>query len=162
MKKIFKWTRLWKYIQTTYSIDNKKNNLYYIILRVVVNKKFYHNVKNMIVVFDVWKKIVKICKFKKFNAFIIIYNKFEFFKIVNYIIINAYDIQFRNIINEFIIYLFNSKMNKNLFIYKYFASFSKIVRFFINRWISKHKFFDNNKNNKFKNFLLNVIYAYEI
>ena len=80
MKNVFKWIRLWKYIQRRFSIDDKNNELCCIVLRTIVNDNLYHDIKNANVVMNVWKKIIKICKFKKFNALMIIYNKFEFFK----------------------------------------------------------------------------------
>ena len=39
--------------------------------------------------------------------------KFETFKVDNYIIINEYDIKFRNIVNELLIYSKKLKMNIN-------------------------------------------------
>ena len=62
---------------------------------------------------NVYNKIVNVCKLINFNAFIIIYIKFNILKIIDCAIINEFDIKFRNIINELAIYLFNSKMNKN-------------------------------------------------
>ena len=162
MKDVFKWTRLWKFTQKTFSIEDESNDLCCIALRTIVNDDLYHDIKNMNVVKNVWEKIIKICKLKKFNAFMIIYSKFEFLKIFFCIDINEYDIKFRNIINELVIYSFNSKMNENWFIYKYFASLSEFARLFIDRWISKHKFFDNDEKNDFKNVFSNVIHSYEI
>ena len=161
MRNVLKWTRLWKFTQKTFSIEDENNNLCCIALRTVVNDDLYHDIKDMNVAKNVWKKIIKICKLKKFNALMIIYSKFEFFKVFFCVDINEYDIKFRDIINEFVIYSFNSKMNENWLIYKYFANLSEFARFFIDRWISKHELFDNDEKNDFKNVFSNVIHSYE-
>ena len=51
-----------------------------------------------------------------------------------YITVNEYNIKFKNIINKFVIYSFNSKINENWFIYKYFDNLNlNNVRLFIKR-----------------------------
>ena len=112
---------------------------------------------------NVYNKIVNVCKLINFNAFIIIYIKFNILKIVDCAIINEFDIKFRNIINELIIYSFNSKINKNWFIYKYFDNLIDLnnVCLFINRWIFNYNFFDNDIKTKFKLNFFNVIHVYE-
>ena len=130
----------------------------------MMNENLYHDIININVTKTIYDKIVKICKFKNFSAFMIIYVKFDIFKIINSVIINEYDIKFRNIINEFVIYSFNFKMNENWLIYKYFENLdeSNNVRFFIERWIFEHEFFDNENNIDFKFDLFDVIHVYEI
>ena len=76
-------------------------------------KKLFHDIENFEIAKNAYDFIVKIYKSKKFNAFIVIYFKFEIFKITNCVFVNEYDIKFRNIINELIIYSFNSKINQN-------------------------------------------------
>ena len=162
MRNVLKWIRLWKYTQRAFPIENEDNELCCTALRTVVNDDLYHDIKNINVTKDVWKKIIQICKLKRFNALMTIYSKFESFKVFFCVDINEYEFKFRNIINELAIYSFNSKMNENWFIYKYFASFSEFARLFIDRWISKHEFFDNDQKNGFKHVLSNVIHSYEI
>ena len=162
MKDVLKWTRLWKFTQKTFSAENENNDLCCIALRTIVNDDLYHDIKDMNVAKNVWEKIIKICKLKKFSALMIIYSKFESLKVFFCVDINEYDIKFRNIINELVIYSFNSKMNENWLIYKYLANLSEFARLFIDRWISKHEFFDNDEKNDFKNVLSNVIHSYEI
>ena len=112
---------------------------------------------------NVYNKIVNVCKLINFNAFIIIYIKFNILKIVDCAIINEFDIKFRNIINELIIYSFNSKINKNWFIYKYFDNLIDLnnVCLFINRWIFNYNFFDNDIKTEFKLSFFDVIYVYK-
>ena len=86
--------------------------------------------------------------------------KFETFKIDNYVIINEYDIKFRNIINELFIYSEKSKMNINWLIYKYLVDLFDFARFFIDCWIDEHDLFK--KNNILKHQLIDVIYDYKI
>ena len=83
------------------------------IFRQIINENLYHDIKNIEIVKNVYKKIVSVCKSKKFNALITIYVKFDFFKTINCVSINEYNIKFRNIINKLAIYSFNLKINEN-------------------------------------------------
>ena len=118
-----------------YLIDDESNKMCCTIFRQIMNEGLYYNIKNIEIVKNVYEKIANVCKLKKFNAFITIYVKFDFFKTVNCVNINEYNIKFRNIINKLIIYSFNFKINENWFIYKYFDSLKNFdnVRFFIER-----------------------------
>ena len=161
MRDVLKWTRLWKFTQKAFSAEDENNDLCCIALRTVVDGDLYHDIKDMDVAKNVWEKIIKICKLKEFSALMTIYSKFESLKVFFCADINEYDIKFRNIINELVIYSFNSKMNENWLIYKYLANLSEFARLFIDRWISKHEFFNNDEKNDFKNVLSNVIHSYE-
>ena len=91
------------------------------------------------------------------------YVKFDNIKIFNYIIVNEYDIKFKNIINKFAIYSFSSKMDENWLIYKYLDDLnSDNVRLFIERWIFEYEFFDNDVKIGFKFVFFDVIYSYEV
>ena len=164
IRNCLKWTRLWKYIQTIHFAKNENNDLCCIAFRQIVNENFYHDIININIIKTIYDKIVNVCKFKNFNAFMIIYVKFNIFKTVNFDIINEYDIKFRNVINELIIYSFNFKMNENWLIYKYFENLNDTnnVRLFIKRWISEHEFFNNKNDIDFKFDLFDVIHIYKI
>ena len=68
--------------------------MYCTILQQIINEDLYHNIKNIEIIKNVYKKIVNVCKLKKFNAFITIYIKFDFFKAINCVNINKYNIKF--------------------------------------------------------------------
>ena len=112
-----------------------------IALRIVVTDELNYDIKNLKIVKATWNKIVQICKFKKFSVLIIIFIKFDNLKILNCKDINDYDTQFRDIIDERIIYSEASIMNQNWLIYKYFFELSDFARSFIDRWVAEHESF---------------------
>ena len=54
----------------------------------IINENLYYNIKNIEIIKNAYEKIVNVCKLKKFNAFITIYVKFDFFKTINCVNIN--------------------------------------------------------------------------
>ena len=96
----------------------------------------------------------------------IIFIKFDNLKALNCKDINDYNTQFRDIIDELIIYSKTSTMNQNWLIYKYFFDLSDFARSFIDRWVAKHESFRTiTKVEIFstvaKNELFEVIHDYE-
>ena len=151
---IFKWNHFWKYIKLKIILTNvifinrvkwtENDDNCRIVLKTCVKENLYLNIKNLFIVKKTWKIIIKICIFKDLSVLMTFFIKFKIFKIDNCIIINEYDIKFRNIINELFIYSEKFKMNINWFIYKYFADLFNFARFFIDHWIDKHDSFKKN------------------
>ena len=164
VKNCFKWTRFWKYIQIAHSTNNKNNNLCCIVFKQVVKRDLYHDIENFIIVKNVWNKIVEICEFTSFNAFIITYYKWEILKAENCVSINKYEIKFRNIISELSLYSFNFKMKSNWLIFKYFLSLrnSDHAWLFSERWIIDYFSFNNAIKIDFKFDINDIIYVYEV
>ena len=155
---IFKWIHLWKYIKfgiistNVISVDRVKwienDDNCRIVFKTCVKKNLYLNIKNLLIVRKAWKTIIKICIFKGSSVLMTSFIKFEIFKVNNCVIINEYDIKFRNIINELSIYSRKLKMNINWFIYKYLADLFDFVCSFIDRWIDEHDSFKKNNISK--------------
>ena len=75
IKNCFKWARFWKYIQIAHSANNESNNFCCIAFKQIMKKGLYHNIENLTIIKNVWNKIVEICEFIDFSAFMIIYYK---------------------------------------------------------------------------------------
>ena len=118
------------------------------------------NIKNLLTIKKAWKIIIKICIFKDSSVLMTSFIKFKTFKVDNCVIINEYDIKFRNIVNKLSIYSRKLKMNINWFIYKYFVNLFDFACSFINRWIDEHDSFK--ENNILKHQLIDVIHDYKI
>ena len=129
-----------------------------------MKKNLYHDIENFIIIKDVWNKIVEICEFIDFNAFMIIYYKWKVFKIENCVNINEYEIKFRNIINELSLYSSSFKMKSNWLIFKYFLNLKSFdhARLFNERWIIDYFSFDNAIKIDFKFDINDVIHVYEV
>ena len=69
------------YINAIYEIWIKKNDYTRIIFRFYVEKIFYHDIANKIIIKKIYNVIKKIYESQSFNVFYRIYNKFEIFKI---------------------------------------------------------------------------------
>ena len=174
---IMKWTYLWKFVESkiissvevTTEVRAKwatNDDDCCIVLRIVVIDELYHDVKNLKIVKATWNKIVQICKLKKFSALTTIFIMFDNLKILNCKNINDYNTQFRDIIDELIIYSKASTMNQNWLIYKYLFDLSDFARSFIDRWVAKHESFKTITKFEIistvaKNELSEVIHDYE-
>ena len=76
--KLLKWIRLWKYTQQNKLVDiidlksnkwNENSNLCCIVLRVVVDDDFYHDIKNFIIAKKIRKKNYRDLQTQKFQCF---------------------------------------------------------------------------------------------
>ena len=167
---ILKWIYLWKYIKFEIISANvifvdrvkwiKNDNNCRTAFKTCVKENLYLNIKNLLTTKKAWEIIIRICILKGLSALMTSFIKFKIFKVDNCVIINEYDIKFRNIVNELFIYFEKFKMNINWLIYKYFADLFDFVRFFIDRWIDEHDSFK--KNNTSKHQLIDIIHDYEI
>ena len=164
VKNCFKWIRFWKYTQIAHSTNDENNDFCCTTFKQVIKKNLYHDIENFIIVKNVWSKIVEICEFTNFNAFIIIYYKWEIFKVEDCVNINKYEIKFRNIINKLSLYSFNFKMKSNWLIFKYFLNLRSFdhVRLFNERWIIDYFSFDNEIKIDSKFDINDVIHVYEV
>ena len=160
---MLKWIFFWKYVESFNEIilrqsasfaSNKKIFDFYMTwwkndnhcrtaLRSCVKKKIYNDIVECVTVKLVWNKIKQICEFKNFNAFLITYVKYENFKCANCESLFQYDVKFRKIVNELIIYFEKIRLKFNWLIFKYFVDLSKSIVFFIDRWIFEHDFINN-------------------
>ena len=167
---ILKWIHFWKYIKSEIISTNiifvdyvkwiENNDNRRTAFRTCVKENLYLNIKDFFTVKEVWKIIIKICILKSSNVLMTSFIKFEILKVDNCVIINKYDIKFRNIVNELFIYSEKFKININWLIYKYLADLFDFVRSFIDRWIDEHDLFK--KDDILKHQLIDVIHDYEI
>ena len=174
---ILKWTHFWKFVESKIvsSVEiiakmrakwTTSDDDCCIALRIVIIDELYHDIKNLKIVKATWNKIVQICKLKRFSALMIIFIKFDNLKTLNCKDINDYDTQFRDIIDELIIYSEAFTMNQNWLIYKYLFELSDFARSFIDRWVAEHESFKTITkaeiiNTVAKNELFEVIHDYE-
>ena len=91
----------------------KKRQLLSHCITQLCKKSFYNNIIECVIVKLTWNKIKRICEFKNFNVFLITYVKYEIFKCANCENSFQYDVKFRKIVNELIIYFekIRSKFN---------------------------------------------------
>ena len=90
-----------------------------------------------------------------------IFVKYKNFKCDDCEFFYQYDVKFRKIDNELIIYFEIFKINFNWFIYQYFVNLFQFVDQFINRWIIEYEFFNNAIKNDSKNDVIIVMHVYE-
>ena len=178
---MLKWNSFWKYIKVVddstlrQSADFEKNaklsKIYIkwwenddhtrIALRNCVKKNLYCDIINCKIVEIVWNIIKKICESKNSAALMTIFVKYKNLKCDDCEFFYQYDVKFRKIDNELIIYSEVFKMNLNWFIYQYLVNLFQSVDQFIDRWITEHEFFNNAIKNDSKNDVTTVMHVYE-
>ena len=124
-----------------------------------MKKNFYDDIIECFIAKLAWNKIKQICKFKKFNVFLITYVKYEIFKCANCENFFQYDVKFRKIDNELIIYFEKIRFELNWLIFKYLADLSKSIVFFIDRWVFEHDFINNEIEIEYD--VVTFMYVYE-
>ena len=138
----------------------KNNDYCRIALRSYVKKKFYNDIIECVIVKLIWNKIKQICEFKNFNVFLITYVKYKNFKCANWKNLFQYNVKFRKIVNELIIYFEKIRSKFNWLIFKYFVDLSKSIVFFIDRWIFEHNFINNEIEIEYN--VVTFMHVYEI
>ena len=123
-------------------------------------KKIYNDIIECVIVKLIWNKIKQICELKNFNAFLITYVKYEIFKCANCESSFQYNVKFREIDNELIIYFEKIRLEFNWLIFKYFVDLSKSIVYFIDRWIFEYDFINNEIEIEYN--VVTFMYVYEI
>ena len=128
----------------------KKQRLLLYNTTQLCKKNFYDDIVDCVIVKLTWNKIKQMCEFRSFNAFLIIYVKYEVFKYSNCETFYQYNVKFRKIDNELVIYFEKIRSKFDWLIFKYFIDLSKLVIFFIDRWIVEHNSINNKTKTDFK------------
>ena len=144
------------------SHDEKTTIIVVLFYAIVWKKNLYNNIIDCVIVKLIWNKIKQICEFKSFNAFLIIYVKYKVLKCANCKSSYQYNVKFRKIGNELVIYFEKIRSKFNWLIFKYFVDLFESIVFFIDGWIAEHDFINNETKTDFKeNDVVTFMHVYE-